>query len=316
MPNVSVLVDSGDLCGEGPLWDAQAGCLYWTDLTGLRFHRYQWETGRHDVVHSGLEVNGFALSQDGGFVVTNNSGIWHWNGRDEPLLIAAEADGVKCQMNDCIADPEGRLFAGSVFYDPQGDYRLGHLIRVDNNGEARVVDEGIHMANGLAFSPDLNTLYFADSGARCIYAYHYGRASGDVSRRRVFVRVPNDEGLPDGLTVDAEGFVWSAQWYGGCVVRYDPGGKEERRVSVPAKQVSSIGFGGPDLSVALVTSAARSEPTPIMPAGYDAQNGPFGGQLFRFHAETQGRAEFRARISRPILTAGSRQYWNGIGRRP
>jgi D-xylonolactonase len=115
------------------------------------------------------------------------------------------------------------------------------------------------------------------------------------------VQVCDEDGLPDGLTVDAEGFLWSAQWYGSCVVRYDPDGKEERRIAIPAKQVSSIAFGGKDLTDIFITSAGKSWPSPLMPRSYDPHGGTMGGQLFRVNLGFKGKPEFKSRItiSRP-----------------
>ncbi len=107
---------------------------------------------------------------------------------------------------------------------------------------------GFHLSNGLAFSPDNTVLYFTDSAARSIYAYDYNLASGDVKNRRLLIQVPSTEGIPDGLTVDAEGFLWSAQWYGSRIVRYDPDGTVERFIGIPASQVSCMTFGGPVLT--------------------------------------------------------------------
>ena len=258
MPKLTVIADYGDLCGEGPLWDQDSQTLYWTDQTGQKFYRYRPASAKSDLVHEGLEISGFAINRPGGFLTTNSRGIWLWDGQTDPVLIADEVQGVKCQMNDCIADPVGRLFSGSYFYDPGKPYPLGQLMRVDTDRTVHIVDEGIHLSNGLGFSPDEKTLYFTDSAARTIYAYDYDRSTGNVSRRRILVKVPIEEGLPDGLTVDAEGFVWSAQWYGGCIVRYDPDGKEERRLEAPAKQVSSLIFGGESLTDIFITSADRS----------------------------------------------------------
>ena len=202
---MTILADYGDLCGEGPLWDRRTGILYWTDITGKRFYRLNWATSKHEMIKSGFEVAGFAFQESGGFVVVNAQGIWKWDGQNEPGLAITDVEGTRCQMNDCIADPQGRLFAGSWFYDPSlPDYPLGYLIRVDSDGSASVVDEGIHLANGLAFAPDAGTLYFSDSVARVIYAYDYRQDDGRVSNRRVFKRFAPEEGLPDGLTVDAE----------------------------------------------------------------------------------------------------------------
>jgi len=293
-----VVADYGDLCGEGPLWDSRSETLYWTDAVGRKFYRYDWSTQTHRLVKEGFEIYGFALNDPGGFVVTNNAGIWLWDGLEHLELLVAEVDGFKCSSNDCIADPAGRFFAGSHYYDPAKEYPLGHLVRVDPDGRAQIVDEGIHLANGLGFSPDCRKLYFTDSAERRIYFYDYNVDSGEIRNRRVLVQVPAEEGLPDGLTVDTEGFIWSAHWYGGCVVRYDPDGTVERRVAVPAKQTSSLIFGGPDLTDIFITSAARSEVLPIMPPGYDPQSGYAGGKLYHVNLGITGKPEFRARMAR------------------
>jgi sugar lactone lactonase YvrE len=297
MEQLTVIADYGDLCGENPIWDGFTNTFYWTDCAGFRFYRYHPATGRHEIMKEGLEINGATFNQPGGFVISNNSGFWLWDGADETRLIAGEADGSKCQMNDAIADPSGRFFAGSWFYNPAQEYELGKLMRVDTNGKVSIVDEGFQLANGLGFSPDCKALYFTDSTARTIYAYDYEQKTGDVRNRRVFVKVSDDQGLPDGLTVDAQGFVWSAQWYGSCVVRYDPDGKLERRIMTPAKQTSSLAFGGQDLTDIFITSAGRSEPMPVMPPGYDPNSGYFGGRLYCINLGIQGKPEFRANIS-------------------
>jgi len=294
---LNIVADYQDLCGECPVWDPQAGALYWTDCVGQRLYRLQPTSGTREIVKEGLEINGYRLNRQGGFVITNNSGIWLWDGKDQLELIAAVVDGAKCQMNDCTSDPAGRLYAGSQYYDPSGKYELGKLMRVDVDGKVTIVDEGIHLSNGLAFSLDHTTLYFTDSVARRIYAYDYDLSTGDLQHRRVLVQVPSNEGLPDGLAVDAEGFLWSAQWYGSCVTRYDPEGRVERRVSTPAKQTSSVAFGGKDLTDIFITSASRSEPMPVMPAGYDPSGGFFGGPLYHLNLGIPGRLEFQADIS-------------------
>jgi len=251
---------------------------------------------KKEVLLDNFEVNGCALDQSGGFTFTNNSGVWFWNKKGKPVSVASTVGNVKLQLNDCIADPEGRLLAGSCFYDPSAEYPLGKLFCIQPNAEVRILDEGFHLANGLGFSRDGRTLYFTDSVARLIYAYAYDSTTGQVRDRRVFVRVDGSSGLPDGLTVDAEGFVWSAEWYGNCITRYDPEGKLERRIPIPAKQTSSLTFGGPDLRDIFVTSAAKSEPMPVMPPGYDSENGYFGGALFHLNADVQGRLEYRANL--------------------
>lgn len=296
MSNLTVIADHADMCGEAPVWDVAKQKLYWADCGGLKFFCYDWHTKKTELLKEDVEVNGCALNQAGGFVVTNNSGIWLWDGTGAPTLVVAQAEGATCRLNDCIADPKGRVLAGSWFYDPTKDYELGRLFCLDTNGSIRVLDEGFHLANGLGFSPDGRTLYFTDSFKRTIHAYDYDIDSGHVRNGRVIIKVADTAGLPDGLTVDAEGFIWSAEWYGSCVARYDPDGKLERRINTPAKQTSSLTFGGPNLTDIFVTSAAKSEPMPVMPPGYDPQSGYFGGALFHVNVGIQGKPEYKANI--------------------
>ena len=289
MSPVGVVADYQNLCGEGPQWSPGDQTLEWIDCLAGKFFRLNWPSRRHSLIKQELAINGFRRNRQGGYVITNNQGFWSWDGAEKLRLIAEKADGLDCQLNDCGADPRGRLLAGSCFYSPAEAYKLGALISLNEKGHARVLDEGFHLANGIGFDPAGKTLYFTDSAARRIYAYEYEIASGTARNRRVFVQVPGDEGLPDGLAVDAAGFVWSAQWYGSCIVRYDPDGKVERRVSIPAKQTSSLCFGGPELTDIFVTSAGQSEAMPIMPPGYDPKAGYFGGALFHLNLDIPGQ---------------------------
>ena len=293
---IEVVADYGDLCGEGPLWDDQKQILYWTDIDGKKFYRLLWKERRHELVHDGFQVNGWCMQQRGGFVVTNANGIWLWAPHSKPVLLASEADGKDCVMNDCIADPEGRVYSGSYHYNPAGAALPSFLFRVDTDGSVHVADEGIQFSNGLAFSADCSTLYFSDTVARCIYAYDWHRETGKLTNRRVFVRLPREEGFPDGLTVDADGFLWCAQWFGACITRYDPDGKRERRVTLPASQTSSLAFGGPDLDVIFVTSASKSNMLAEAPPGYDPDRVFVGGPLYRVISNVRGKKEHRSRV--------------------
>ena len=297
-----VVADYGDLCGEGPVWDDQNQILHWTDIDGKKFYRFLWKEQRHELVHSGFQINGYCMQQDGGYLVTNCEGVWLWDPKSKPVLLASEAEGKDCTLNDCIADPEGRVYSGSYHYNPDGTAAPSFLFRVDTDGSVHIVDDGIQFANGLALSPDCGTLYFSDSVARCIYAYDRNRQTGNLTNRRVFVQLPREEGFPDGLTVDAEGFLWCAHWFGGCVTRYDPEGKRERRVAFPATQTSSLAFGGPDLDVVFVTSAALNNMLQEAPCGYDPQKAFVGGRLFRMRVNVQGRKEYRSRIGMKDLS--------------
>jgi len=295
-PPIDVVADYGDLCGEGPLWDDQKQILHWTDIDGKKFYRFLWNERRHELVNEGFQVNGYGMQQNGGYLVTNSQGVWLWSPGTEPVLLASQADGKECLLNDCIADPQGRVYSGSYHYNPNGQAAPSFLFRVDTDSSVHVADEGIQFSNGLAFSPDGSRLYFSDSVARCVYAYDWHRDTGNLSSRRVFVRLDREDGFPDGLTVDSEGFLWCAHWFGACITRHDPDGKLERRITLPATQTSSLAFGGPDLDVIFVTSASLSNMLDTAPPGYDPHRVYVGGRLYRIRSDVQGRKEYRSRI--------------------
>lgn len=236
------------------------------------------------------------MNRGGGFAVANTHGIGLSDGKEDMSLIASEVDGKICRMNDAAGDPRGRFWAGSCFYNPSGNYPLACLIRVDTDGRTAVMDEGIHLANGIAFSPDESQLYFTDSAARHMYRCGYNVQTGETRNRSALVRVPLNEGVSDGLAVDSASFLWSAEWYGSCVVRYDPDGKVERRIPTPAKQTSSIAFGGADFTDLFITSAAKSYVSPLMPASYDPDSGYFGGRLYHSSLGIPGKPEFKANL--------------------
>lgn len=303
---IEIIADDGNLCGEGPMWDEREQALYWTDITGRKFYRYLWHERRRERVSEGFQVGGFSRQEDGGFVVTNNDGIWLWRPGEEAVLLAKEADGQECVMNDCAADPEGRVYSGSWHLDEAGLSAPSCLFRVDRDGTVHVADDGICFSNGLAFSPDGSTMYFADTVARVIYAYDWRRSDGALRNRRVFARIDRSEGIPDGLSVDTEGYVWCAHWFGGRVSRFDPDGKRERCLEFPARQTSSVAFGGPDLDEVYVTTAALSNVEMLAPEGYDPANVFLGGPLYRVRAGLRGRLKNRSRIAPAARRSGAR----------
>jgi sugar lactone lactonase YvrE len=303
---IRVVVDYANLCGEGPLWDEKEQVLYWTDITGKQFFRYRWQDRHHERIHEGFQIGGFCLQESGGFVVTNSQGIWLWRPESVPVLLASEADGQECVMNDCIADPEGRVYSGSYHLDSHGVSKPSFLFRVDVDGSVHVVDEGIQFSNGLAFSPDCSALYFADTVARCIYAYDWCRKDGKLQNRRVFVQIPREQGVPDGLAVDAQGFLWCAHWFGGCLTRYDADGMLERRIETPAAQTSSLAFGGPELKDLFITSAAMTDALVLAPYGYRPEKLFVGGPLYQMTTDIQGKLDYRSRISQGVAAPQSK----------
>ncbi len=291
------VVDDRNLCGEGPLWDWRKERLFWNDISSSLVFELFPATGERTVVSRGLTVAGIALNSDGGFVFAG-SGLHLWRSQNDYETILKEHNGQALSINDIVADSQGRLYFGTVYFDANGIMmQHGKLYCIDSNRDVQIVDDGYSIANGMGFSLDERTMYAADSGKRRIWAYDVDIADGTLLNKRVFVEIPATEGLPDGLTVDTEGFVWSAQWYGGQVVRYDPAGDVERRIELPVPQVSSVAFGGPDLTDLYITSAAEAWASHLMPPGYDPTALNQGGALYRIPLEIRGKREHQAHLS-------------------
>lgn len=292
---IELVADVKNRCGEGPLWDFRTNRFFWNDLSSSLVFEHDPATDQTTVISRDLMAAGITLNGESDFVFAGSGGLHVWQRDGAFRTLATEFEGEVLSFNDIIAGPKGRVYAGATYWGAQGMEKLGKLYRFDPDGSISIVADGIEMSNGMAFSPDDSTLYYADTALRTIYAYEV-KSNGDLSDRRVFVKVPGDEGIPDGHTVDSQGFLWSAQWYGEQVVRYDPDGVVERRIAVPAKQVSSVAFGGEALDELYITTAGESEPGPLMPPGYDDSTGNIGGALYRLRPGVQGRREHVANL--------------------
>jgi D-xylono/L-arabinono-1,4-lactonase len=291
---IESVMEHPDRCGEAPIWDRRSGRLLWTDIPADVIYALDPASGEASVAHRGVNVSGLALHAGGGLVGAGAAGL-HVLTDPEPRTVVTEDAGEPLFFNDILAAPDGRIYAGTLYWGEEME-KPGCLYLIGRGGTVEIVDEGIELANGLALSPDEHTLYFADSAVRRIYAYEVSAVSGRLSGKRTFVELGVEDGIPDGLTTDSEGFVWCACWYGGQVLRFDPEGRIERRVALPVQQVSSLAFAGPDLMDLYITSAAEPWPSRLAPSGYDPGAPNQGGALYRLRAPVPGRAEHVASL--------------------
>lgn len=284
-----LIADYGCVTGEGPLWHPGQQRLYWCDIPRGRLYRYDPATGEHEMCHEGEVLGGFTIQADGALLFFAARGtVQIWREGELTTVIDEIPEERETRFNDVIADPAGRVFCGTM---PTGE-RLGRLYRLDPDGTLTRVLEGAGCSNGMGFTPDGKGMYYTDSARREIYLFDYDRESGEIANRRVFARIPEGEGVPDGMTVDAEGTVWSARWGGGCLVRYGRGDGEQaagevQRIPFPAKKVSSVTFGGPDYGDIYVTTAGGDR---------KEEEGAGAGALFRLCLGIQGVPEFYSRI--------------------
>jgi D-xylonolactonase len=197
-------------------------------------------------------------------------------------------DLTETRFNDVIADPEGRVFAGTMSF---GERRNGRLYRLERDGRVELVSDGHATPNGMGFSPDLSTFYFTDSRLRRIYAFDYDRVDAALENQRIVSEVDIEDveriGRSDGMTVDADGFIWSARIGAGCVLQLEPDGRLAARHDLPTKRVTSLAFGGADLCELFVTSAGGND---------KAKHGSYAGALFSLKPGAKGRVEFLSSI--------------------
>ncbi len=273
--------------GESPRWDAREQALYWLEIWNPpSVFRFDPSTGEVQRWSPGIHVTGQARRAGGGFIFASRTGLYLWDERtNEHTLIAdPEASNRPVRFNDGSADRQGRFWAGSTYADDQ--FRPeGSLYRVNADCEVAHMVGGLACSNGLGWSPDNKTMYVTAQFAYELLAFDFDPATGEIGNRRTFAKVPEADGLPDGLTVDAEGCVWSAQWGGWRLTRYDPDGKIERVVKMPVPNPTSCVFGGPDLKDIYVTTAW------LLLTDAERQAAPGSGDIFVIHTDIQGLPE-------------------------
>lgn len=280
---VELLVRADAELGEGPVWDARSGRLAWVDILGRRIHLTDLMTGATESIEVSLDVGAIAPRVAGGFVAALQDGFWIiGDGPARRVAMVPEArSGLR--FNDGKCDPDGRFWAGTMAYDEAEGAAC--LYRLDLDGTASRVLDGLTISNGLAWSHDGETMFFIDSPTHRIDAFSYSAETGEISDRRTVIQIPPDLGSPDGMTIDAEGGLWVALWGGSAIHRYLDG-RLDRVIRMPVSQPTSCAFGGPELDELFVTSAWKGLATEAR------LREPLAGSVFRLHPGVRGVPPF------------------------
>jgi sugar lactone lactonase YvrE len=273
--------------GEAPIWCPEEEALYWVDITGKAVHRLDPKSGERDSVPQAHQVGCIVKRQGGGFIAGFDCGLGFLDDALAGLEIfaAPETDLPRNRFNDGKCDRRGRFWVNSA--DKEEQDPNGSLYRVGRDRTVERLLSGIVLPNGMGWSPDDGTLYFTDSCRHIIEAFDFDAAIGTIANRRVFAAVDEAHGLPDGLCVDAAGFVWSAHWSGGRVTRYAPDGAIDRVIELPVPNVTSLAFGGAGLDRLFVTTARLGLSDEVLEAA------PLSGGLFVLDVGVAGLPETR-----------------------
>ena len=284
-PAPELVLDARAELGEGPVWDAAHGTLYWVDMFAGIVHHYQPASGMAGSVEVGEIVGCVVPRERGGLLAATASGIYHLDpvSGAKTRVAAVEADRPETHFNDGKVDPAGRFWFGSIAMDRTTDTR-GDLYSLEPDLTVTHRLCGIDNTNGLDWSPDGRTMYYIDSLTRQVTAYDYDAASGAIAHPRAAVTLPEGSGVPDGMTVAVDGTLWVAHWGGGRVTRWHPTtGALLQSVPVPAKLTTSCAFAGAALDQLYITTARYRESAAALAAQ------PHAGGLFRFQTDTRGR---------------------------
>jgi L-arabinonolactonase len=288
---MELVVDGRHVLGEGIVWNERSGRLLWTDIESSELWSHDPQSGALERWPLPERLCSMALTgSDERLLLGLASGLAFFDLRSAELtrLCEVEPHLPSTRLNDGRVDRQGRFVFGmfNEANDPKhpvgGFYRLNHDLSVE-----RLPLGDVAIANSICFSPDGRTMYYADSATREIRCCDYDPDSGAVTNLRVFAHADAAPGDPDGSTIDADGYLWSARWGAGQVVRFAPDGSVDRVLDLPAPQPTCPAFGGPGLDVLYVTSAAKD-----LSAQELAQAGASGG-VFAHAAGVRGLSEER-----------------------
>lgn len=273
--------------GEGPVWDEREARLYFVDIMAGRVLQFDPATGAVASMNAGEPVGAVALSEPGGLLLALQSGFAVtecFAGELRPLA-AYEGASPEIRMNDGKCDPRGRFWCGTMALDFRPG--AGALYRLDPDGTVTRMLDGVTISNGLDWTADGTRMYYIDTPRRTIDVFDFDPVHGTISNRRTAMEIPEDAGLPDGMTLDADGRIWVALWGGGAVRCYSPEGRLEEVIEVPAPQTTSCCFGGADFGDLYITTARDGLGEAELRAA------PLSGSVFLARPGVRGRAAHR-----------------------
>jgi sugar lactone lactonase YvrE len=273
--------------GEGAIWNHETGKLWWVDIEGRKLNMYDPGTKVNLVIDVTERIGTVVPAKQGGAILALENGIFHLDlEKKKKTLICnplAELDTIR--FNDGKCDPAGRLWVGSMSLK----FKRGaaSLYTVYPDGNYREVFDGVTVSNGIVWTRDHKIMYYIDTPLRSVRAWDYDLGSAEIRNERVVITIPEQMGAPDGMAIDSEGMLWIAHWGGSMVGRWDPStGELLRRVEVPAPNVTSCAFGGPDLDILYITTAGGDDLK--MRETY-----PLAGSMFRVYPGVKGvKADF------------------------
>ena len=285
MTEINCVVNEPFLVGESPRWHPEEQALYWVDIYRPSVERYLPNTGTRKSWPMPERIGCFSFCNDGRIIAGMQSGIAFVDLTTSEVerVFDLEPENQETRFNDGRSDPQGNFWVGSM--RESMDKQTNSLFCYQPDGTCRKIVDSLICPNGLAFSPDGNTLYHSDSRQDIVWAWDLDGVTGTISNRRVFIENEPTEGRPDGAAIDAEGYYWIACVGAWRVARYTPDGFVDRVIGVPAQRPTACTFGGNDLRTLYITTATF----PLQATALVKQ--PFAGSVFAIDVNVPGLEE-------------------------
>ncbi len=277
--NLEIIFDEKLLVGECPTWDDRTKELLFVDIRGKCYYKMDYATGAYQKFDVPQMIGCLALCENGDILLSMEDGIYR-QPPDGPMVLAHQNEQIRGdRFNDGKVGPDGSYYVGTAGADYSGAfYRL-------TENRLELLFGGCSCSNGIDWSADEGTLYYCDSNFRKVERFSFSETGHSLSGRETILNIPQSEGVGDGMAIDAEGNIWLAIWGGSCLWHINPRtGEIMDKIQIPAKQVSSCCFAGPDMKDLIITTASVRT---------DEATDPYAGKIFRYRATVGGVKTYR-----------------------
>ncbi|EJR23400.1 SMP-30/gluconolactonase/LRE family protein [Bacillus cereus] len=281
--DIELVLDAKASLAEGPCWNEKKQLLYWVDIMERKLCIYNPTANTNRVIALNQKIGCVVPYLEDVLLLAMEKGFYSINVNTEKLthIFDPEPHLIENRFNDGKCDPAGRFWAGST--DTYGMNAVGSLYCLHHNLSVEKKVSHVNTSNGIAWSPDHTYFYFIDTPTKKVVRYQYNIRTGEIHNPSDVIIFSENDGLPDGMTIDEEGCLWIAHWGGSKITRWNPStGEQILSIPIPALYVTSCTFGGPNLTDLYITTA-RTRMTDDELKEY-----PHVGGIFRIQTNVKG----------------------------
>lgn len=272
---IDVVVKHTCALGEGPVWDSKRKVICWVDILQGEIHEWSPEQKTHRTIQVNQMIGAIAVSTNGNFLAALENGLGFVDRKtgEVRMISDPEAHLPHNRFNDGKCDPAGRFWAGTMPLSEKEPAGSVYVVENDLSVKKRIA--GVTVSNGMAWSKDHQIFYYIDTPTFEVVAYDYNKSTGDINNKKIIIRIPKEDGFPDGMTIDSEGMLWIGHWDGWQLTRWNPEtGEKLYSIHLPVAKVTSCAFGGENLDDLYITSAKKGL------SDRELQKQPLAGSLF------------------------------------